>query len=142
MANSGWYAEIEGLQDLITKLTKLEQLNVQDVLDTTAEEGTKILQANTASAGFPKSSQSVDIHESKYTKSGKSVSIGYKGDFDNWKELYYHHHGYQLYYFGHKTNKHITCHVGVFDEIRHLTVQQIQPVLEKRVKQRIHEILR
>ena len=137
---SGWYAEIEGLQDLISKLSRLENLKVDDVLEATAEEGTRSLQANTASAGFPKSSQSVDIHKNQY--GGKGVSIGYEGNFDAWKELYFHHYGYQLYYFGHKTNKHITCHVGVFDEIKHLTIQEIQPVLEKRLKQRIHEILR
>ena len=140
MANSGWYADIEGLQDLISKLTRLENLKVDDVLETVAEEGTQVLQANTASAGFPKSSQSADIHKKQY--GGKGVAIGYEGDFDSWKELYFHHLGYQLYYFGHKTNKHITCHVGVFDEIRHLTIQELQPVLEKRLKQRIHEILR
>lgn len=139
MAN-GWYAEIEGLQDLITKLSRLENLKVDDVLETVAEEGTRSLQVNTASAGFAKSSQSVDIHKNQY--GGKGVSIGYEGDFDNWKELYFHTYGYQLYYFGHKTNKHITCHVGVWDEIKHLTIQEIQPILEKRVKQRIHEILR
>ena len=140
MANSGWYADIEGLQDLISKLTRLENLKVDDVLETVAEEGTQVLQANTASAGFPKSSQSADIHKKQY--GGKGVAIGYEGDFDSWKELYFHHHGYQLYYFGHKTNKHITCHVVVFDEIIHMTIQELQPVLEKRLKQRIHEILR
>lgn len=140
MANSGWYAEIEGLQDLITKLSRLENLKVDDVLETVAEEGTRSLQANTASAGFPKSSQSVDIHKKQY--GGKGVSIGYEGDFNSWRELYFHNFGYDLYYFGKKTGKHITCHVGVWDEIKHLTIQEIQPVLEKRIKQRIHEILR
>ena len=140
MANSGWYAEIEGLQDLISKLSRLEHMKVDDVLETVAEEGTRSLQANTASAGFVKSSQSVDIHKNQF--GGKGVSIGYEGDFDAWKELYYHNFGYDLVYMGKKTHKHITCHVGVWNDIKHLTIQEIQPILEKRIKQRIHEILR
>lgn len=137
----GWSAEIKGLDALIRKLSNLQNLETSNILETLEEPAKDIIQEGIAAAGFEKSSQYV----TGTRKNKNSISVGLtseSGTFNQWKEAYFHHYGYNLVAWGKRTNKHIVVHVGYFDEVRHMAIEEIGPFLEIRVQQEINKILR
>lgn len=128
---SSFYCELEGLDRVMNKLNKIQNMDTSTVLNTIADESTKTLRSNTSSGGFPKSSQSCKV----VNKGNKYMEIGYKGSFDNWKELYFHNFGYMQYYYGRPLGYKTVVHVGCWDNIKHMTIEQVRPVLERRVRE-------
>ncbi len=136
MANS-FYCELNGLDSALKKISKIQNMDGSKPLQEIAEEASQSLKANTASAGFVKSSQSCKV----VAKKGKYLDVGYSSDFNAWKELWYQHWGYAQWAWGRPTGYKTTVHVGVFDEIRHMTIQEVKPVLERRVQQYLRQII-
>ena len=141
---SSWYAEMKGLNSVLRKLQQLENINTSEILDMVKDETQKMVKQGIASNGFQKSSNYVTVTKEG---GGKSTNIkvglqGESGSFDNWKEAYYNHYGYNLVAWGHKTNKRITVHVGYFDNVRSMTISQVKPILVRRAQERIRNIIR
>lgn len=141
---SSWYAEMKGLNSVLRKLQQLENINTSEILDMVKDETQKMVKQGIASNGFQKSSNYVTVTKEG---GGKSTNIkvglqGESGSFDNWKEAYYHHYGYNLVAWGNKTNKRITVHVGYFDNVRSMTINQVKPILVRRAQERIRNIIR
>lgn len=135
---SNFYCKVEGLDEIMRKLEKLQDLDASQVLQDIAKEGKNVVQAETASAGFPQSSQETGI----YNKGKNSIDVGFSNNFEVWKPLWFHHWSYRIHYQGrdgktHYTGKTYTLHVGVFDEIRSISIQKLAPVLKARMKRYI-----
>lgn len=138
---SKFYAELDGIDRVMSKLNKLNNIQQDStkIVNSLNAQATNAMKYNTAAAGFPNSSQSCT-----FDMDGGFGEVGYKGkgNFNNWKELWYQHWGYMQYYYGRPLHYKTVVHVGVFDEIRHLTIQDIKPVLERRVQQYIRDIIK
>ena len=140
---SNFYCKVEGLDEVLKKLEKLQDLDAQQVLEDIAKEGKNVVQANTASAGFPESSQETGI----YHKGKNTVSVGFSGNFEGYKPLWYHHFGYRIHYRGwdgktHFNGKTYTLHVGCWDNIRSISIETLTPILKSRMKRYIDSQLK
>ena len=140
---SNFYCKVEGLDEVMKKLDKLKDLNASQVIQEIAEEGKNIVQAETANAGFPESSQETGI----YHKGKNTVSVGFSGNFEGYKPLWFHNFGYRIHYQGrdgktHFNGKTYTLHVGCWDNIRSISIQQLAPVLKARMKRYIDSTLK
>lgn len=131
---SGWYAEIEGLDEVMQKIQKLQDMDAQQVLQDIAEEGKRVVQAETANAGFPESSKETGI----YNPSKNRIDVGFSGNFDGYRALWFSHWGYRIHwtrgnrtYFNGKT---YTLKIGCWDNIRSISIQQLAPVLKARMQ--------
>lgn len=135
---SNFYAELEGIDKVLSKLAKLQNIdkNSPELIQSINREAMESMSRNTSSQGFPKSSQSCG-----FKMDGKFGEVGYFTKFDDWKELWFQNFGYMQYYYGKPLHYKTVVHVGVFDEIRHLTINDIKPVLERRVQQYLHNII-
>lgn len=136
MAN--WYCKVEGLDEVMRKLEKLQDLDAQQVLGEIANEGKNVVQAETASKGFPESSQETGI----YHKGKNTVSVGFSGNFEGYKPLWFNHWGYRIHYQGrdgktHYTGKNYVLHVGCWDEIRSISIEKLAPILKAKMKRYI-----
>lgn len=136
MAN--WYCQLEGLDEVIRKLEKLQDLDASQVINDIANEGKNIVQTETASAGFPQSSTETGI----YHKGKNRVEVGFSDNFEVWKPLWFHHWSYRIHYQGrdgktHYTGKNYVLHAGCWDNIRSISIQQLAPVLKARMKRYI-----
>lgn len=134
---SNFYCKVEGLDEVMQKLLKLQDLDARAVLRDIAEEGRKVVQAETAKAGFPESSQETGIYHAR--KSKNSIAVGFSENFEGYKPLWFHNFGYRIHYKGrdgktHFNGKTYTLHVGCWDEIRSISIEQLAPVLKARVK--------
>lgn len=135
---SNFYCKVEGLDEVMRKLEKLQDLDAQQVINDIANEGKNVVQTNTASAGFPESSQETGI----YNKGKNTVEVGFSDNFEVWKPLWYNNFGFRIHYQGrdgktHFNGKTYTLHVGVFDEIRAISIQKLAPILKARMKRYI-----
>lgn len=140
---SNFYCKVEGLDEVLKKLEKLQDLDAQQVLEDIAREGQSVVRSETASAGFPESSQETGI----YHKGKNTVSVGFSGNFEGYKPLWYHHFGYRIHYRGwdgktHFTGKTYTLKVGCWDEIRSISIEQLAPILKARMKRYIDSQLK
>lgn len=135
---SNFYCKVEGLDEVMRKLEKLQDLDASQVLQDIANEGKNVVQAETANAGFPESSQETGI----YNKGKNSVDVGFSGNFEGYKPLWYHHFGYRIHYQGrdgktHFNGKTYTLKVGCWDEIRSISIEKLAPKLKQRMKRYI-----
>lgn len=133
-----WYAEIKGLNEVIGKLSRLEQENFDSVLDEIKEETERVVKQGVAENGFPVASQYVDVKKSK----GK-LDVGlHSSNFENWKHVWFQNFGYHQFYYGHDTGKKTVVHVGFFNNVKAMAASQVKPVLEQRIKRRVDNIMR
>lgn len=140
MAN--WYCEIDGLEEVMQKIQKLQDLDAQQVLQDIAEEGKNVVQAETASAGFPQSSQETGI----YNPTKNRIEVGFSDNFEAWKPLWYHHWSYRIHYKGrdgktHFVGRNYVLHAGCWDNIRSIAIQQLAPILKSKMKRYIDQQL-
>ena len=134
---ANWYCKVEGI---IKKLEKLQDLDTSQVLQEVAQEGKNVVQANTANAGFPESSQATGV----YNKGKNTIDVGFSGNWENYRALWVHNFGYRVHYQGfdgktHFTGKTYTLHVGCWDEIRNISIERLAPVLKARMKKYIDQ---
>ena len=135
---SNFYCKVEGLDEVMRKLEKLLDLDASQVLQDIAKEGQAVVKSETAAAGFPESSKETGI----YNKGKNSIDVGFSGNWENYRALWVHNFGYRIHYQGrdgktHFTGRTYTLHVGVFDEIRSISIQKLAPVLKARMKRYI-----
>lgn len=135
---SNFYCKVEGLDEVLRKLEKLQDLDAQQVINDIAKEGKNVVQAETAAKGFPESSTETGI----YHKGKNSVDVGFSGNFEGYKPLWYHNFGYRIHYQGrdgktHFNGKTYVLHVGCWDEIRSVSIEKLAPVLKARMKRYI-----
>lgn len=135
---SNFYCKVEGLDEVMRKLEKLQDLDASTVLNDIANEGKNVVQTNTANAGFPESSAETGI----YHKGKNTVSVGFSGNFEGYKPLWFNNFGFRIHYQGrdgktHYTGKNYVLHVGCWDEIRSISIQQLAPVLKTRMQRYI-----
>ena len=140
---SNFYCKVEGLDEVLKKLEKLQDLDAQQVINDIAREGQTVVQANTASAGFPESSQETGI----YHKGKNTVSVGFSGNFEGYKPLWFHNFGYRIHYKGrdgktHFNGKTYTLHVGCWDEIRSISIEKLAPILKRRMQKYLEQQLK
>lgn len=137
---ASWYCKVEGLDEVMRKLEKLQDLNTSQVLQEVAQEGKTVVQTETASAGFPQSSQETGI----YNKGKNTIDVGFSGNFEGYKPLWVHNFGYRIHYQGfdgktHYTGKSYVLHVGCWNEIRSISIEKLAPVLKARMKRYIDQ---
>lgn len=135
---SNFYCKVEGLDEVLKKLEKLQDLDASQVIQDIAEEGKNVVQSETSSKGFPESSQETGI----YHKGKNTVSVGFSGNWENYRALWVHNFGYRIHYQGrdgktHYNGKNYTLHVGCWDEIRSVSIEKLAPILKARMKRYI-----
>lgn len=135
---SNFYCKVEGLDEVLRKLEKLQDLDASQVLQDIANEGKNVVQTETAAKGFPESSTETGI----YHKGKNTVEVGFSDNFEVWKPLWFHHWSYRIHYQGrdgktHFNGKTYVLHVGCWDEIRSVSIEKLAPVLKARMKRYI-----
>ena len=135
---SNFYCKVEGLDEVMRKLEKLQDLDASQVLQDIAQEGKNVVQAETAAQGFPESSAETGI----YHNGKNSVDVGFSGNFEGYKPLWYHNFGYRIHYTSRDgklrfTGKTYTLHVGCWNEIRSISIEKLAPLLKAKMKRYI-----
>lgn len=138
---SSGYAEITGLNELITKISKLEKLDMRKVVQDVAKDVREDMWQY-ASGIFPIGSNYIDVLRINGTKN-VVASVGL--DTSNWEDtqhLFYHQYGYRQYYYGSPLGYTQTIHKGWFYDARDKAIQGKSNELLARCKQEIYRCWR
>ena len=132
-----WFIECKNLNRVVNQLKNLENIQAEQILNEVQDDAQKIVRQGIAEAGFSKSAKYVDVEKTGGGKyAGLDIGLhGKSGSFENWKEAYFHHFGYNQFAWGRPTGKKTVIHVGYFNNVKAMTASQVKPVLEQRIKQ-------
>lgn len=132
--------EIKGLNNLIKKVSSIENISIENVVREVAEDIEKSIKSE-ASTWAPKASQCISVFNMKkygpltcFAKVGLNET---EAPFEEWKNLWFHQWGYHLYYFGNPTDKFITNHIMWFDNAVNNCANSAKAKLKAKIKAEI-----
>ena len=129
---------ITNLDSIMQKMDKAaEGLNLDDCVNKVEEMATS--QWKAACSWAPKAASHIGPTSTLKGKGYSYVSVGLGGNapFDSYKNAYFHNYGYNLVYFGNKTNRYIDMHKQWFDN----AVQQLKAPISRLMRAEIKKKL-
>ena len=127
------------LDNIINKFDKItNDFDISECLDSSQQLIINELQI--ACSWAPKAAACIGlVNESKKKNhfAYKRIGLGQPHDFSEYKNAYFHNYGYNLVFFGHKTNRFIDMHKMWFDN----AVQQLKAPVTRMVREEIKKKL-
>lgn len=132
--------EIKGINNLIKKLSNLENINTKQIVEKVADKVEKQIQNEASSFS---QTESKYIGKSEVRQYGKSVfiDVGLKNDnapFERWKGLYFGNFGFRQFYYGHDLGYMNTKHLLWFEN----AVNNISTTAKTEIKKELLEEIR
>lgn len=130
--------EIKGINNLLKKLNKLSNIEVQDAVIEVSKDMEKAIQKEASS--FSVKAEHIKACDPRRYGNSCYIDIGLKGDnFEQWKELYYQNYGFDNYGLNFSGQIHITTHLMWFNESVQSVENDIKRKLKEKVKQQVRE---
>lgn len=130
--------DIQGLDRLMTKLNKLDNIKGKLAVNSVA---TEVERAIKEGASWSNRESCIQICDERDYGKSYFVDIGLKGSLVNWEDgkiLWFHNWGYFQHYYGHPTGKFTSMHIMWFNNavssIEGPTIEKLKSELRMQIK--------
>lgn len=130
--------EIQGLDRLMNKLNKLDNIKAKVAVNSVAKE---VEGAIKEGASWSDKENCIKICDERDYGKSYFVDVGLKGSLVNWEDgkiLWFHNWGYFQFYYGHPTGKFTNMHMMWFNNsvssIEGPTIEKLKNELRKQIK--------
>ena len=134
--------QLKGITSLTSKLNKLSNIKAKNAIEEVAKEVEKGLREEAGKFSKDGSKHIAQVETREYKNGNYFVDIGLKNeysDWENWKHLYFHHYGYNQFFFGKPTgkftNKHQFWFTNAIDSMEQDTLKKIKKKLREEIKE-------
>lgn len=133
--------EIKGIQNLLKKLNKLSNIEVEKAVNKCADKMEKAIQ-DKAKEFSDTSYMYIKKQKPRVYTNSCFIDIGLKNDnvdFDKWKNLWYHNWGYDDHGLNFTGQYHITNHLMWFTDAIESVEKDIKRELKEEIKKQVKE---
>ena len=135
---------IKGINSLSNKLNKLSNIKAKNSVKEVAKFVEKELR-NEASKFSSRSDMIGEVEEREYKNGNYYIEVGLKNNYEsweNWKNMYFHHYGYNQKLWGKDSNLYTNTHQFWFTNAIDNIDQKALKELKKKIQAEIKEALK